>query len=87
MDTHIADLSADTINSKRYRLAQRAELQIRFHEALGRGGRDRAERLPGPASSGRRSRGRHCLRLIWIERRGRWICLKWSVLTSCKHPL
>lgn len=44
MDTrYAADVSADTIDPDRYRLAQQAELQIRFREVEGRAARDRAE--------------------------------------------
>lgn len=46
MDVHpAADVPADTIAPDRYRLAQRAELEIRFREAVGRGATDRAELL------------------------------------------
>lgn len=47
MDTqHAADLSADTIDADRYRLAQAAELQVRFREVEGRAAKDRAELSP-----------------------------------------
>ena len=40
---HTADVPADTIAPDRYRLAQRAELQVRFREIEGRAAEDRAE--------------------------------------------
>lgn len=40
---HAADMSADIIDPERYRLAQQAELQIRFREVEGRVAKDRAE--------------------------------------------
>ncbi len=44
MDTHItASVPADAIDADRYRLAQAAELQIRFREIEGRAAKDRAE--------------------------------------------
>lgn len=44
MDMHpAADVPADTIDPERYRLAQRAELQVRFREVEGRSAKDRAE--------------------------------------------
>ena len=39
----ISSAPADTINPDRYRLAQQAELQIRFREVEGRAAKDRAE--------------------------------------------
>lgn len=46
MDMYSATgVSADTIDPNRYRLAQRAELEVRFREAMGRGASDRAELL------------------------------------------
>ena len=46
MDTHpAADVPADTIAPERYRLAQRAELEVRFREAMGRGASDQTELL------------------------------------------
>lgn len=44
MSTYRAvDVSADDIDEDRYRLAQQAELQVRFHEVEGRPAKDRAE--------------------------------------------
>lgn len=44
MSTHrTADISADAIDAERYRLAQAAELQVRFREVEGRLAKDRAE--------------------------------------------
>ncbi len=40
---HVADVSADAIDLDRYRLAQQAELQVRFREVEGRPAKDRAE--------------------------------------------
>lgn len=40
---HVADVSTDDIDPERYRLAQQAELQIRFREVEGRTAKDRAE--------------------------------------------
>lgn len=67
MDTHLAaDTSADDIDPARYRLAQAAELEVRFHEALGRGARDRAELLAWVA--GARIQGRVVPRASLLER-------------------
>lgn len=44
MDTHLAaDEPAGTVDQDRYRLAQQAELQIRFWEIEGRPAKNRAE--------------------------------------------
>lgn len=40
---HAADVSANAIDPERYKLAQQAELQIRFREVEGRAAKDRAE--------------------------------------------
>ena len=44
MDTHhTTDMPADAIDPDRYRLAQQAELQVRFREVERRAAKDRAE--------------------------------------------
>ena len=46
MDTHrLADVSADGVAADRYRLAQRAELEVRFGEAMEHGASDQAKLL------------------------------------------
>lgn len=53
MDTHHAvDMPADDIDPARYRLAQAAELEVRFREAMGRGAKSRAELLAWVAGAG-----------------------------------
>lgn len=44
MDTHhAADMPTDAIDPARYQLAQAAELEVRFREAMGRGARNRTD--------------------------------------------